>query len=81
VTFEGRLTLGELIRRLRGAGYLRAAGVQSDDAGDAFEQLIEILGGGEAGMKFYYVVDRRALLAQLKVLRSARVPKAKPAGI
>jgi hypothetical protein len=81
VTFEGRLTLGELIRRLRGAGYLRAAGVQSGDAGDAFEQLIEILGGGETGMKFYYVVDRRALLHKLQELRTARVPKAKPAAV
>jgi hypothetical protein len=77
LTFEGRLTLGELIRRLRGAGYLRAAGVASGNPEDAFEELVEILGGGEAGMKFYYVIDRRALLAKLKELKDVRVPKAK----
>lgn len=79
LTFEGRLTLPELIRRLRGAGYLRATGVSAGGAEDAFEQLIEILGGGETGMKFYYVVDRRALLAKLQELKSVKVPKAKPA--
>lgn len=77
LTFEGRLTLPELIRRLRGAGYLRAAGVASGNAEDAFEQIVEILGGGEAGMKFYYVIDRRALLEKLKELKSVRVPRAK----
>ena len=77
LTFEGRLTLPELIRRLRGAGYLRAAGVASGNAEDAFEQIVEILGGGETGMKFYYVVDRRRLLEKLKELKSVRVPRAK----
>jgi hypothetical protein len=78
LTFEGRLTLQELIARLRGAGYLRAAGVDTRDAGDAFEQLIGLLGGGDSGMKFYYLVDRRDLLAKLKELKETRVPKAKP---
>ena len=79
LTFEGRLTLPELIRRLRGAGYLRASGVDAGSIDDAFEQLVEILGGGETGMKFYYVVDRRALLGKLKELRTARVPRTKSA--
>ena len=79
LTFEGRLTLPELISRLRGAGYLRASGVSAGPAGDAFEQLVELLGGGEAGMKFYYVVDRRALLAKLAELKNARIPRAKQA--
>lgn len=77
LTFEGRLTLPELIRRLRGAGFLRAAGVASGNPEDAFEQIVEILGGGETGMKYYYVVDRRDLLEKLKQLKGVRVPKAK----
>jgi hypothetical protein len=79
LTFEGRLTLQDLYFRLRGSGFLRTAGVTASNASDALEQLIDILGGGETGMKYYYVVDRRAFLEKLKELKTARIPKAKSA--
>ncbi len=76
LTFEGRLTLQDLYFRLRGGGYLRAMGVTAGNPSDALEQLIELL-GGEGGMKFHYVVDRRAFLERLKDLKDARIPKPK----
>jgi hypothetical protein len=73
-TFEGRLTLNELIQRLRGGGYLRRIGVQARNPSDALEQLVEIL-GGEGRVKFHYIVDRRDFLARLSDLKRARVPR------
>jgi len=73
-TFEGRLTLNELIQRLRGGGYLRSMGVLARNPSDALEQLVEIL-GGEGRVKFHYVVDRRDFLARLADLKKARVPR------
>jgi hypothetical protein len=77
LTFEGRFTLHDLFHRLRGGGYLRTVGVINNNPSDAFEELVDLLGGGEAGMKFYYIVDRRAFLEKLKLLSSARLPKPK----
>ena len=76
LTFEGRLTLADLFRRLRGGGYLRAMGIVSSSPSDALEQLIEML-GGEGRVKFYYVVDRRNFLEKLDALRDSRIPKPK----
>ena len=73
-TFEGRLTLQDLFQRLRGGGYLRRMGIAAGNAADALEQLLE-LRGGEGRVKFYYVVDRRELLARLAALKGARIPK------
>lgn len=80
LTFEGRMTLQDLYLRLRGGGYLRRAGIMASNASDALEQLIELL-GGEGGMKYYYVLDRRAFLDRLKDLKDARIPKPKAAAI
>lgn len=79
LTFEGRLTLHDLYLRLRGGGYLRKIGVTATNSSDALEQLLDILGGGETGMKYYYIADRRPFLAKLAELRTARVPKPKRA--
>ncbi len=74
LTFEGRLTLQDLFQRLRGGGYLRRMNVTAGNPSDALEQLVELL-GGEGRVKFYYVVDRRLLLARLAELKGARVPR------
>ena len=73
-TFEGRLTLLDLFRRLRGGGYLRRMGIAARNPSDALEELLEIL-GGEGRVKFHYVADRRDFLARLAELKSARVPR------
>jgi len=75
-TFEGRLTLADLFRRLRGGGYLRRMGVAAGNPTEALEQLVAML-GGESRVKFYYVVDRRDFLARLAVLKNVRVPRPK----
>jgi hypothetical protein len=75
-TFEGRLTLQELFHRLRGVGYLRQMGVAANNAAEALEQLVEIL-GGEGRVKFHYIVDRRDFLVRLADLRDARIPRPK----
>jgi hypothetical protein len=75
-TFEGRLTLQEIFQRLRGGGYLRRAGIAAGNPANALEQFLEIQ-GGEGRVKFYYVVDRRDLLARLAAVKGARVPRAK----
>ncbi len=76
LTFEGRLTLQDLFHRLRGGGYLRRVGVSASNAAEALQQLLE-LQGGEARVKFHYVVDRRGLLSRLAALKGARVPRPK----
>ncbi len=65
-TFEGRLTLQELIRRLRYAGYLNSIGITQGDQFEILEQVIEHLSGGSAKAKLYHVVDRRDFLDKVK---------------
>ncbi|MFN2577990.1 MAG: hypothetical protein ABR607_09915 [Pyrinomonadaceae bacterium] len=43
VTLEGRLTLMDLIRRLRYSGYLEQGGITEHDPGEIFEKLIDHL--------------------------------------
>jgi hypothetical protein len=69
LTLEGRYTLPELFYRLRHSGYLRVVGVQAGNPGDALEQLLAHLSGGEAALRFYYIIDRRELLAGAKALK------------
>ena len=77
LTLEGRYTLPELFVRLRNSGYLRSMEVAAGNAGDALEQLVEKLSGGETSIKFYHVVDRRDFLDKLKALRLEKVPRPK----
>jgi hypothetical protein len=69
LTLEGRYTLPELFQRLRHSGYLRAVDVQAGNPGDALEQLLAYLGGGEAALRFYYIIDRRQLLEGAQALK------------
>jgi hypothetical protein len=75
-TFEGRLTLHDLVHRLRGGGYLRRSGIVAGNPAEVLEQLVEML-GGEDRVKFHYIVDRRDFLTRLADLKSARVPRPK----
>jgi hypothetical protein len=77
LTFEGRFTLNDLFRRLRNGGYLRHMGIPAGNPSDVLEKLVEMQ-GGEARVKFHYIVDRRDFLARLADLKSARVPRPKP---
>jgi len=75
LTLEGRYTLPELFTRLRSSGFLQFMEVSAGNPADALEQLVEKLSGGEASIKFYYVVDRRDFLDKLKALRLEKVPR------
>src|SRR4029078_6327129 len=68
-TFEGRMTLHDLFRRLRGGGYLKRMGITTGNPSEALEQLLAIH-GGEGRVKFYYVVDRGDFLARLAELKT-----------
>jgi hypothetical protein len=57
--------------------YLRAVGIQAQNPSDALEQLVTHLGGGEAGIKFYHIVDRRDFLAEVASLKQVTPPKPK----
>ena len=65
-TLEGRLTLQDLIRRLRYGGYLEAKAISPGDQFETLEQLLEKLSGGSGNVKLYYLVDRRDFLEKVK---------------
>ena len=65
-TFEGRLTLVELVRRLRQSGHLNSQGITDRDQFEVLEQLVENLTGGDATVKLHYLIDRRDLLEKVK---------------
>ena len=67
-TLEGRLTLQELIRRLRYGGYLDAKEIPQGDQFEILEQVIERLSGGSSKVKLYYIVDRRDFLEKVKAV-------------
>lgn len=69
-TFEGRITLVELIRRLRYSGYLGANEITESDQFEILERLVEKLSGGSARTRLYYVVDRRDFLEKVKSVYS-----------
>ena len=64
-TLEGRLTLIELIRRMRKGGYLTAHNIEATDQFEIFEKLLdEVAGSGQ--LKLYYLVDRRDFVDKVK---------------
>ena len=65
-TLAGRLTLQELIRRLRSSGYLDVNKIAAGDQFQILEGLIEKLSGGSGNVTLYHVVDRRDFLEKLK---------------
>jgi hypothetical protein len=69
-TLEGRLTLQDLIRRLRYGGYLDSKGISPGDQFEILDQLIETVAGGAGNIKVYYIVDRRDFLEKVKAVYS-----------
>lgn len=67
-TLDGRLTLHELIRRLRYSGYLDAQKITGEDNFAIFDALVEKLAGGQGLVKLYHIVDRREFLEKLKAV-------------
>jgi len=65
-TFEGRLTLPDLVGRMRRGGHLDAQGITDRDRFDVLEQLVEHLTGGDAPARLYFITDRRELLDRAK---------------
>ena len=64
-TLEGRLTLMDLIRRMRKGGYLSAHNIEATDQFEIFEKLLdEVAGSGQ--LKLYYIVDRREFIDKVK---------------
>src|SRR5215203_2826509 len=61
-TSEGRLTLPDLVGRLRRGGHLDAQGITDRDRFDVLEQLVEHLTGGDAPARLHFITDRRELL-------------------
>ncbi len=69
-TLAGRLTLTELIRRMRKGGYLSAHNISQGDQFEIFEKLIDEV-AGSGNLKVYYVVDRREFLDKVKSVYAA----------
>src|SRR5438270_735881 len=67
-TFEGRLTLPELVRRMRYGGHLEAQGITDRDQFDVLEQLVERITGGDEPAKLHFIIDRRELLDKVKAV-------------
>jgi hypothetical protein len=66
LTSEGRLTLIELVRRMRYGGHLEASGITDRDQFDVLEQLVERLTGGDRPARLHFITDRRDLLDKVK---------------
>ncbi|MDT7690279.1 MAG: hypothetical protein QOE46_3038 [Acidobacteriota bacterium] len=66
LTSEGRLTLIELVRRMRYGGHLEASGITDRDQFDVLEQLVERLTGGDDPARLHFITDRRDLLDKVK---------------
>ena len=64
-TLEGRLTLQELIRRMRNSGYLAAHSISATDQFEIFEKLLDEV-AGSGNLKVYYFVDRREFIDKVK---------------
>ncbi len=67
-TLEGRLTLHELLRRLRYSGHLAAHEITAGDQFEILEQVIDQLAGGSGNVKLYHIVDRRDFLEKAKTV-------------
>ena len=69
-TLAGRLTLMELIRRMRRGGYLEAHNIAETDQFEIFEKLIDEV-AGSGNVKLYFIVDRREFLDKVKSVYAA----------
>jgi hypothetical protein len=69
-TLAGRLTLADLIRRLRKGGYLAEHNISATDQFEILENLLDEIAGSGA-LKLYYIVDRREFLDKIKSVYAA----------
>jgi hypothetical protein len=69
-TLAGRLTLIELIRRMRRGGYLEAHQISDTDQFEIFEKLVDEV-AGSGNVKLYFIVDRREFLDRVKSVYAA----------
>jgi hypothetical protein len=69
-TLAGRLTLMELIRRLRRGGYLEAHQISDTNQFEIFEKIVDEV-AGSGNLKLYYIVDRREFLDKVKSVYAA----------
>ena len=69
-TLAGRLTLMELIRRMRKGGYLQAHNISETDQFEIFEKLVDEV-AGSGNVKLYFIVDRREFLDKVKSVYAA----------
>jgi hypothetical protein len=69
-TLAGRLTLTELIRRMRRGGYLEAHQISDTDQFEVFEKIVDEV-AGSGNVKLYFVVDRREFLDKVKSVYAA----------
>jgi len=65
-TMDGRLTLFELVRRLRYSGYLDAKELSGADQSETLDAIIDKISGGQQKVKLYHIVDRREFLDKVK---------------
>ncbi|MEW6212444.1 MAG: hypothetical protein AB1631_29230 [Acidobacteriota bacterium] len=73
-TFEGRLTLQELMGRLRKIGYHEAKGLEAREHYEAFEQAVtKLVASGPTAV--YYAVDRSDYLEKLKTIYEKKLKK------
>lgn len=73
LTLEGRITLMELIRRLRYFGYLEHVGITERDPGEVIEKLIDHL----AAKREWYLVEAETKPAKKKAAKKAAKKSAK----
>ena len=69
-TLAGRLTLMELIRRMRKGGYLQAHNISETDQFEILEKLLDEV-AGSGNVKLYFIVDRREFLDKVKSVYAA----------
>jgi hypothetical protein len=64
---ERRISLSQLMNRLRRIGYLKLKGIPSSNDHEAFEQAVESL-VASSPTAVYYAVDRKEYLKRLKII-------------
>ncbi|HET8782629.1 MAG TPA: hypothetical protein VFM63_09435 [Pyrinomonadaceae bacterium] len=69
-TLAGRLTLIELIRRMRRGGYLEAHKISDMDQFETLEKIVDEV-AGSGNVKLYFLVDRREFLDKVKAVYAA----------
>ena len=81
LTLEGRLTLMELIRRLRYSGYLEQIGITERDPGEVFEKLIDHLAAKHEWVGSLEVSEKKKTTkknASKKTAKKSRATKGTP---